>query len=51
MSGRETIELTFFDYGMNVVRAMDTNGVSGANEIMWDGRDHRGIGVSNGVYL
>ena len=47
----ESVDIRVFDYGMNVVRALNVNGVQGVNESMWDGTDDSGIQVPNGVYF
>ena len=47
----ESVDIRVFDYGMNVIRTMNLNGVQGVNESMWDGTDDNGIQVPNGVYF
>jgi photosystem II stability/assembly factor-like uncharacterized protein len=47
--GDTTIRI--FDFGMNDIRTLNASTVTGTNEILWDGTDHRGARVANGTYF
>lgn len=46
-----TARLDILDLGGRRVRSLSSEGVAGAREIMWDGRDDAGHPVAAGVYL
>jgi len=48
-SGSATIRI--FDNGMNLVRELSASAPAGEFESIWDGRDDRGMQVSNGPYF
>jgi len=43
--------IRIFDFGMNPVREIKETSTSGVTESLWDGRDERGVQVSNGTYF
>lgn len=46
------VEVTIFDFGMNVVRQLPAeNRSTGISESVWDGTDGRGLRMANGTYF
>lgn len=46
-----TADLRVFDFGMRLVRELETPVRSGANEILWDGLSDDGTRIANGTYF
>lgn len=46
-----TANLRIFDFGMRLVRELETPVRSGANELLWDGLSDDGTRIANGTYF
>jgi len=52
LEGAQIVTLRIYDFGMTVIREITAiSGLSGSNEIQWDGTDDRGLRLANGPYF